>query len=140
MSEEFGILVTGPRTWTDEDKLYQELDLWFAFASVTGHTPVMYNGMAEYGVDWMAFKWAKRIAGYEVREFPADWRKWGPNLAGFYRNQEMVDAGPKMGIAFLKECELLHCRKPKPHWTHGTDDCRRRIVAAGIDLVEVRET
>jgi hypothetical protein len=66
----YRILVTGPRTWTDKALLGDALAE--VVAGAAGQDVVMINGMCEEGADWMAFKWAKRVAHIGVEEHPAD--------------------------------------------------------------------
>jgi hypothetical protein len=98
----------------------------------------MINGMCEEGADWMAFKWAKRVAHIGVEEHPADWRR-RPRMAGYFRNQEMVDAGADICVAFLLKCDRdqRDCWRLEEHWTHGTDHCMSAAAKAGIPVRKV---
>lgn len=71
------------------------------------------------GADAAARKMAK-TQGFRCETFPADWSigRW----AGPKRNQEIVDAGGDLVVAF-------------PGGT-GTADCLRRAKAAGIRAIE----
>lgn len=63
-----------------------------------------------------------RLYGFEVEPHPADWKTHG-KAAGPIRNQEMVDAGADMCIAF-----------PMGKST-GTRDCIKRAQKAGIRTI-----
>jgi hypothetical protein len=107
-------------------------------AEAAGQDVVMINGMCEEGADWMAFKWAKRVAHIGVEEHPADWRR-RPRMAGYFRNQEMVDAGADICVAFLLKCDRdqRDCWRLEEHWTHGTDHCMSAAAKAGIPVRKV---
>jgi hypothetical protein len=132
----YRILVTGARGWTDRAKIAEPLAWETACAYGYSQAPIQVNGMCEDGADWLCFKWARQIAGIPVEEHPADWRKWR-SMAGYYRNQEMVDLGADVCIAFLMVCEKAECRHKDPHWTHGTNHCMTAARKAGIPVVEV---
>ena len=72
------------------------------------------------GADKFAEEWA--IAqGVVLESYPANWKALG-KIAGPYRNQQMVDAGADVCLAF----PLLNSR--------GTYDCMRRAEEAGIPV------
>ena len=50
------------------------------------------------GADTFALEWSKKWV-FGLRLFPADWKRHG-RAAGPIRNQEMLDAGPDLVIAF----------------------------------------
>ncbi len=84
------VLVTGSRTWTDATKVAQTL---------AGHPrgTVFVHGAAR-GADQLAGDIAHGL-GYDVEEYPADWRGKGKR-AGIIRNLQMLDTGPDKVIAF----------------------------------------
>jgi hypothetical protein len=129
------ILVTGSRKWK-----YRML-LSFALAEAAGDTPAgevtVVHG-AGGNADLMAGREA-RSRMFHVEPHPADWggpcrpscrpghRKTGNGreycpAAGNYRNQEMVDAGADICLAFYQPGAA----------NTGTSDCVRRCVRAGI--------
>lgn len=58
--------------------------------------------------------------------------------AGNRRNQEMVDAGANLCLELRELCTKDRCWKtPKPHWSHGAEDCADRSEAAGINTWRV---
>jgi hypothetical protein len=132
----FRLLITDPRTWTDKNALYAALTGVVDTTRLLGEEVVMVNGMCEEGADWMAFKWAKRIARIPVEEHPADWKSWR-SMAGYYRNQEMVDLGADLCVACLMPCTRVDCRKSGEHWTHGTNHCMTPAEKAGIPVLKV---
>lgn len=132
------ILITGSRDWTDRVAVYQTL-----YAYVTRHCPPDYDrhgnlidydlsdvtivhGACPTGADVIAEDWA--VVNWVVFErHPADWDKHG-KAAGPIRNQEMVDLGADVCLAF-----------PLPG-SKGTRDCMAKARAAGIPVIEVEES
>lgn len=81
---------------------------------------VLVHGAAT-GADTMAGKIAKEL-GWQVEEYPADWNKHG-KAAGPIRNQQMVDLGADICLAFpLGE-------------SRGTRHCMKAAERAGIKVV-----
>jgi hypothetical protein len=77
------------------------------------------------GADTSAIDWAK-ARGATYQEYPAEWEKYGPNYAGFIRNQEMLDKElPDLCIAF-------------PGY-RGTKDMVRRVRAFKAKPIELRQ-
>lgn len=74
------------------------------------------------GADQMAIAW-HNITGTPVEVFPADWKKHG-RAAGPIRNQQMLDAGADLVIAFPGG--------------RGTADMVQRARKAGIPVREVQ--
>lgn len=87
-----------------------------------GGITVLIEGGAS-GVDWRAREWAQR-RGVEVETHFADWANGG-RRAGPVRNQQMVDAGAELVVAFPGG--------------RGTADCVRRARRAGLEVVQVKE-
>ena len=112
------ILVTGSRNWTDRAAIAQALlDL-----RMEG-PPVIVHGACPTGADAIADELATSW-GWEIERHPADWDRHG-KAAGPLRNQEMVDAGADVCVAF-------------PHGdSRGTRDCMKRATAAGLRLIVV---
>lgn len=125
------ILVTGSRDWTDERAVARALDS----AARPGELIIVVHGGAR-GADLLAEEHA-RERGWVVEEHQADWAALG-NSAGCVRNQEMVDTGPDVCLAFIKPCRKAGCGKPKPHDSHGVSDCMKRARAANITTEEYR--
>lgn len=109
------VLVCGGREFGDYDLMDKTL------ADLVPPGAKVITGAAR-GADRMASGWA-RANGRELREFPADWRKYGRG-AGPKRNQEMLEAGrPDLVIAFDGGA--------------GTRDMVDRARRAGIRVVAV---
>lgn len=101
----YRVLVTGSRTWDDEQGLRLEL-----IAATTPHLPgaVIVHGACPTGADAMADLWASDMA-VDVERHPADWSLG--KSAGFRRNAEMVQAGADLCLAFIKDGSrgATHC-------------------------------
>lgn len=124
------ILVTGSRDWREE------MPIWIALEQFTPSNPklmhtvkLVHGGQVstdpvtgeKYGADYLAsIIWTGNI-GCPEEAHPADWKRYG-RAAGMRRNQEMVDAGADLCVAF-----------PLPQ-SRGTIDCMRRAKAAGIPI------
>lgn len=108
------IIVTGGRRYNDRATFAQVMEEY------ADQTPtIVHGGMS--GADMWGFLWA-REKGFPQETFRADWDAHG-RAAGPIRNQEMVDAGADLVIAFPGE--------------RGTADCVRRAEAAGIPVRRV---
>lgn len=126
MSTVFRVLVTGTRyegpaswTWTVCDAV---LKAWNDHGKPD--TIVVVHGDCPTGIDSFATA-AARVIGCAREAHPADWANLGKR-AGPMRNQEMVDLGADLCLAFPMGA------------SRGTRDCMRRAEAAGIP-VEVHE-
>lgn len=134
------ILVTGSRSWADRDTIYGALNdvvtehgLWLKPDEYGNSLPsrdvVVVHGGA-HGADRIAGAWA--IAnGLKVEVHPADWDRHGKS-AGLIRNQEMVDAGADVALAFVTRCSLKGCAQFRPHGSHGAMHCASLAQGAGI--------
>jgi hypothetical protein len=132
------VIVTGSRTWEEADVVYEALDTLIQ----DGENLTVVHGAALGGADFWASEWcqqgAPRPAGSRVTEerHPADWDKYGKR-AGPIRNQEMVQLGADMVLAFCEWCKKTSCLGRQPmHVTHGTANCVALARAAGIEVVE----
>lgn len=108
------IIVTGSRDWNDANMVYAKLDCH-------GATLVVEGG-CKTGADLHARKWTKE-RGIVGRTFAADWDQHGL-AAGPIRNQEMVDAGADLCLAFFQRPD-----------SKGTSDCVRRAGKVGIPVI-----
>lgn len=90
------------------------------FLPGSGHT-IVQGGAG--GADRTARQWAKS-RGHVVRTFQADWSRNG-KIAGPMRNQEMIDGGADLVIAFPGGA--------------GTADCVNRARSARLPVVVVTE-
>lgn len=117
------VLVTGHRTWGNEDQGQRRI-LRRAMRQIDTEHPgekiTVIEGDCRYGG---ADRWARLYAnylGWKVESYPADWINLPRWEAGPKRNQQMVDTGADICIAF-----------PLPG-SKGTVDCIKRARAAGI--------
>lgn len=69
----------------------------------------------------MAYDWVK-ARDILIEEYPAEWDKHG-KAAGFIRNQDMLDSGVDVVVAFPGG--------------RGTADMVRRARKAGVEVVEI---
>lgn len=108
------LLVCGGRDFTDQERLFRELDKLHKASGIK----VVINGGAG-GADALSSAWA-RTNGVERMVFKADWGLHG-KAAGPIRNQEMLDvASPDYVVAFPGG--------------RGTADMIRRAINAGIPV------
>jgi hypothetical protein len=85
-------------------------------------------------------------AGAPVEEdpYPAKWQRADGTtnkLAGFERNQEMIDDGAAVVLAFVERCPCPDTHRNGPsgmHGTHGATHCLDRAKAAGIPVKAFR--
>jgi hypothetical protein len=112
----FRLLVTGGRTFANIDSVRDAL----ADIARDHDTVRLVHGDAR-GLDRLAASEALRI-DWTVEPHPADWQRYRSH-AGPIRNQEMVDAGADLCLAFFGGA--------------GTRDCRHRAIAAGIPVRDV---
>lgn len=113
------VIVCGGRNFSDRDFLFATLDKIDSELPRPGITCII-SGCAQ-GADTFALEWSRKwdlVCGF----FPADWRRHG-RAAGPIRNQEMLDAGPDLVIAFPGG--------------RGTDDMVRRAKAVGVRVIEI---
>jgi hypothetical protein len=155
MTEQLALIgLTGPRAWTDVQRLEDALlGVWHDALEIGYDSIELMQGCAE-GADTIGGQWARRN-GILVRERPADWDgPCGPScksghrrrnrrgsefcpLAGHRRNQQMVDEKPVLFVAATMRCTAPKCAGKAPHDSHGATDCMRRAVAAGIPVLTV---
>jgi hypothetical protein len=127
------VLVTGSQTFTDESRILEVLSEY----AVPG--AVLVSGHCPRGADYFAERIWEEVFHLEVEKHPARWNEHGKS-AGFVRNQEMVDAGADVCLAFIDYCRRRTCTKPKPHYSHGTAHCARRAEIAGIPVRRFRRS
>lgn len=129
------LLVTGSRSWTDP-RLISE-----ALHRATGgdvSTVTLVHGACPDGADAMVDALARRLH-MDIDAYPARWtdpcvpgckpghRRRGKRgefcpTAGHRRNQAMVDSGPDLCLAFMRDNSA------------GTHDCVLRAVRAGVPV------
>lgn len=124
----YRILITGSRTWDDLDAIYDALDA--AIAQSPSRDVTVVHGACPRGADRIAAEYCtsnlyvERLGKRLVLEpHPANWSQFG-KLAGPFRNQDMVDLGADVCLAFIK------------NGSRGASHCARRAKAAGIEVRE----
>jgi len=117
------ILITGSRDWDDFHAVENSIlgALYDAEVSPYDDDIVVVHGACPTGADAAADQ-VGRLWAFGVEAWPADWTSHG-KAAGPIRNQQMVNAGADLCLAFpLGE-------------SRGTRDCVRRADAAGIPVL-----
>ena len=91
------VMITGSRKWTDTGVIknafrdtYSEMG---AFTLVSGHCPTGADAIGEF---------LAKKAGLSVEIHPARWEVFG-KAAGFIRNEEMINSGVDLVLAFIKD-------------------------------------
>jgi YspA, cpYpsA-related SLOG family len=107
------VLVCGGRDYADYNAVLQQVRL-------LGSQVVVVHGAAR-GADTLAGMAAKEL-GLAVEVHPARWAEFG-KAAGHIRNQEMLDSGVDLVLAFPGG--------------RGTENMKRIARAAGVQVVEV---
>lgn len=133
MTERKRLLVTGSRDWDDVQRLREELEeaawaLSFPDDDVqepTGPGPILVSGACPSGADRLAEEFWEEM-GLPIERHPANWFGWG-KAAGPIRNQEMVDLGADLCVAFRKNN------------SRGTTHCANAAQLAGIPVWWVTE-
>lgn len=96
-----------------------------ALADDHGASLVVLHGGAR-GVDQMAGAMARGL-GVTVEEFPADWRKH-PKVAGFIRNQQMLESGADLVVAFKERFDHSLRRGGTEHMVRIAQDAGVRCI------------
>lgn len=147
------VIVSGPRGWPTDlgHRISAEL---IALRGNTDPADMTLIHGAAGGFDTIAAHAAAEL-GWTVDPIRADWagpcdttckrgcRRQGAHgsycpRAGHRRNQAMVDRRPGAAVVGLMACIADRCHRPGIHWTHGTEDCAKRILTAGIPVRWVR--
>ena len=92
------ILITGSRTWTNQNAVYGAIHKEVARANAQYDDVVIVHGACPSGADAIA----DRVLFGRVERHPANWQELG-RRAGFVRNQHMVDLGADVCLAFIKD-------------------------------------
>ncbi|GIH26037.1 hypothetical protein Aph01nite_43470 [Acrocarpospora phusangensis] len=130
MPDTLRVLVTGSRTWKDVLMLAAVLlDTWHD-AVMLGVNILWVHGDCEQGADSIAdallCSW-----GFKPERHPADRHRWGRS-AFTKRDEEMVDAGAHLCLAFIDLCVKSTCQRKRPHGSHGTSYTAGLAERAGI--------
>lgn len=126
------VLVTGSRD-LDRDKhgrvLWSALGFELEYAQFHGKEMTLVHGACPTGADALAEDWYWHkiddgVQGLYIERHPADWKTYG-SYAGPKRNQEMVDSGIDIVLAFpLGESK-------------GTRGTMRKALEAGIPVKQL---
>lgn len=114
------VLVCGSRDWTDREAIERALGAVAAKLPPSLDVTVLHG--AARGADQLAGEVANDYS-FTVREFPADWRRYG-RRAGFVRNIQMLDEQPDLVLAFQ--------RNDSRGTQHTIDQARRRGIAVRV--------
>lgn len=130
------VLVTGSRDYADTFRVRYEIRK--AGARYLPSSIVVVHGACPEGADAIADEFA-REHHLTVERHPAKWAEWKRktpanrrNPAGMIRNQEMVDAGADVCLAFINPCRMRTCRSKPEHGSHGASHCADLAEKAGI--------
>lgn len=108
------VLVCGDRNWTDPSPIMLEL------IKLEGETTIVHG--AARGADTLGGL-AAEFLGMNVEAHPAKWQEYG-RAAGPIRNQEMLDSGLDLVLAFHENISS----------SKGTKDMIRRAKKDGIPI------
>jgi hypothetical protein len=138
------LLVTGSRTWTDEQVINTALaEVWHAWGRPVD--PVLVVGRCPTGADEISERlWTAR--GFAVEPWPAQWRQHGEEcplwciprdtcaLAGPRRDRQMVESRPDGVAGFLAPCDDADCRLARggDHFSHGATGTVNHALKLGL--------
>lgn len=98
----YRILVTGSRDWDDVHMIFTALHDETTYAFAAGRRPVIVHGACPTGADYIAVRWwTLHSEQCDIEPHRAEWKRYGAS-AGPRRNQEMVNAGAHVCLAFIK--------------------------------------
>jgi len=85
------VVVCGSRSWSDREAVKKILE-------VLPDDTMLIHGRCPKGADRIAHEYGT-FRGWKIRPYPADWNTLGKK-AGFVRNEQMLNVGPDLVIAF----------------------------------------
>jgi hypothetical protein len=135
------VLVTGSRNWIDKPGVWPAQAPGIIYRNLMSLTEAavfyvkptdvtLVHGKCPDSPDMLADTAARQL-GWKIEPHPANWDLHG-KAAGYIRNQEMVDLGADICLAFMAQCIKSGCAKPKPHFSHGVSHCADAAQRAGI--------
>jgi hypothetical protein len=132
------ILLTGSRDWSDSAAVWNELWAIHAAALEAGEEEItLVHGGCPTGADAIADGYARHL-GWEVVVYHADWVSYG-RRAGPLRNQDMVDRGADLCLAFIGNCSSPRCSIKELHPSHGASGCASMAEAAFIETKRITQ-
>lgn len=114
------VLCCGSRNWTDREVIHERLRSILTRKGPVAHITVVHGCCR--GADVLAAEEAFEL-GMDVEGYPAKWSLFG-RAAGPKRNQEMLDSGIDLVIAFHSNLKA----------SKGTADMVRRATKAGVTV------
>jgi hypothetical protein len=98
------ILITGSRSWDDENTIREALTTMVRTLGADGVGVTLVHGACPDGADAIADRLARSgdLGKLTIERHPAAWAKHGKR-AGFLRNQAMVDRGADVCFAFIRD-------------------------------------
>lgn len=124
------VLVTGSRTWLDPSQVTAALH---QIASVQPEGFVVRHGDCPNGPDAIAKQWARRYAVCGVTEDPHPPETDLFGVSAFtVRDQQMVNLGADLCLAFIHRCVKPNCKIKKLHGSHGASLTAKLAEEAGI--------
>ena len=123
------ILVTISRDWPEDEWETIWDAIHEACRGISFHKITVVHGASQ--MDFFIAGMA-RFTGMDTEPHRADWNKYrnlpGRNPAGFIRNQEMVDSGADVCLAYIRSN------------SSGASDCADRAEKAGIPTKRYRQS
>ncbi len=116
------ILITGSRTWESREAIYLAIFNWVKENCPVQEEIIVVHGDASRGADRLAREIARSVSWAEEESHPADWESNG-KAAGFIRNQDMVDLGADVCLAFIR------------NGSKGATHTAGQAVKAGIPVI-----
>lgn len=133
MNEIRRVLVTGSRTWDDEQRTADALREARRDALQDGAGGILVvHGACPHGADRQAADWCA-ANGVPTEPHPAAPETDGRD-AGYIRNRHMVAAGAELCLVLVGPCTSGTCRRPKPHGSHDAGACAELARNAGIPV------
>lgn len=130
----YRVLLTGSRNWDNPDLIRIVLD------SVRSAHPdmVLVHGDCQAGADAIGAEWAA-VNRIPEEPHPAGWRRSSAGrrinwVHPLKRNEEMVDLGADVVLAFAMPCVKDGCKYTKFHPSHGTSHTMTLAEVAGIPV------
>ena len=116
------VLITGSRTWDDEETIRAALDAVAGSAAAAGFDRLtVVHGACPQGADAIADAWVRAHPAATAERHPANWQKHGRG-AGMVRNRAMVKRGADLVLAFIRDD------------SPGATQCADAAVEAGLIL------